>query len=110
MADAPLDPKADRARRAHDAVMLFDTINGPEAQGSWLAISLSDGSCDMKAYPTKQDAVRFQLHETQCAYLCLTGLPTLGELRLFLDTCEDLYDAGLKLADPDTYLNPEALL
>lgn len=110
MSDIPADPRAERAKRAHEHVLLFDTVNGDDAHGSWLAISLSDGSCDMRGYPTKGDAVRFQLHETQCAYLCLTGIPTLGELRLFLDTCEDLYDAGLTLADPATYVNPEALL
>lgn len=111
MADgAPPDPKAERARRAHDHVLLVDTVNGPEAYGKWLAISLSDGRCDMRLYATKPEAIRFQLHETQCAYLCLTGIPTLGELRYFLDTCEQLYDQGLTLSDPDTYLNPETML
>jgi hypothetical protein len=110
VSDIPPDPRQERARRAHEHVLLFDTVNGPEAQGSWLAISLSDGSCDMRAYPTKADAIRFQLHETQCAYICLNGIPTLGEMRYFLDTCEELYDRGLKLADPETYFNPEALL
>jgi len=108
--DIPPDPRQERARRAHEHVLLFDTVNGPEAHGKWLAISLSDGSCDMRPYLSKQEAVRFQLHETQCAYLCLNGIPTLGEMRYFLDTCEHLYDQGLKLADPETYLNPEALL
>ena len=101
---------AERAKRAHDHVLLFDTINGENAHGKWLAISLADGSCDMKPYATKEEAVRFQLHETQCAYLCLNGIPTLGEMRYFLDATEDLYDAGLKLADPSTYLNPETFL
>ncbi len=110
MSDIPPDPKAERAKRAHDHVMLIDAVNGPEAFGRWVAISLSDGSCDTKLYPTKEDAVRFQLHETQCAYVCLTGIPTLGEMRYFLDTCEQLYDQGLKLADPATYVNPETLL
>lgn len=110
MTDAPPDPKAERARRAHEHVLLFDTVNGDDAQGKWLAISLSDGSCDMRAYSSKAEAVRFQLHETQCAYICLNGLPTLGELRLFLDTSEELYDAGYALADPATYYNPECFL
>lgn len=102
--------RAERAKKAHYLVLLFDTVNGPEAYGKWLAISLADGSCDLRPYTSKQEATRFQLHETQCAYLCLNGIPTLGEMRLFLDTNEELYDAGLKLADPNTYVNPETML
>lgn len=110
MSGVPLDPKAERARRAHEHIALVGTVKGAEASGRWVAVSLADGSCDMRLYESKREAIRFQLHETQCAYLCLTGIPTLGETRLFLDTCEELYDAGLKLADPDTYLNPETML
>lgn len=110
MTDAPPDPRVERARRAHEHIMLIDTINGDDAQGRWIAVSLSDGRCDMRLYASKREAIRFQLHETQCAYLCLTGIPTLGEVRLFLDTCEQLYDAGFSLADPHTYINPETML
>lgn len=102
--------RAERARRAHEHLLLIDTINGEEAQGKWVAVSLADGSCDMRLYGSKAEAVRFQLHETQCAYVCLTGIPTLGETRYFLDTCEALYDQGLKMADPHSYLNPETML
>lgn len=110
MSDIPPDPRQERARRALEHVLLFETVNGEDAYGKWLAISLSDGSCDMKPYVSKEEAIRFQLHETQCAYICLNGIPTLGEMRYFLDTCEQLYDQGLKLADPATYLNPETFL
>jgi hypothetical protein len=108
----PVDPLASlaRAQRAMEHIQLFRMVHGSDAEGKWLAISLADGSCDQKPYASKREAVRFQLHETQCAYLCLTGMPTLGELRMYLDTNEELYDAGMSLADPDTYVNPEAML
>lgn len=107
-----VDPLASfaRAQRAHEHLSLYQMVHGSEGMNRWLAISLADGSCDQKPYATKQEAIRFQLHETQCAYLFFNGMPTLGELRLFLDTCEELYDQGFSLADPDTYVNPEFLL
>lgn len=104
------DPKEDRAKRAYDHLHLLHTIHGDDVAGRWVAISLSDGRCDMHLYPTKSDAVRFQLHETQCAYFCFQGLPMLRELRFFLDFNEELYDQGFNLADPATYVNPEAML
>lgn len=107
-----VDPLASlaRAQKAHGHLTLLDTIHGRDAFGKWVAIFLGDGSCDMRLYESKREAIRFQLHETQCAYLFMNGVPRLGELRLFLDTNEELYDAGLSLADPDTYLNPEFML
>jgi hypothetical protein len=99
-----------RAQRAHEHLNLYQLVHGSEGLNRWLAISLADGSCDQKPYATKAEAIRFQLHETQCAYLFFNGMPTLGELRLFLDANEQLYDAGLSLADPDTYVNPETFL
>jgi hypothetical protein len=109
MAVDPLASAA-RAQRAHEHLQLLTMVHGTEAQNRWIAISLADGSCDQQLYATKAEAVRFQLHETQCAYLFFNGMPTLGELRYFLDVNEELYDAGLNLADPDTYVNPEAML
>lgn len=105
----PLD-RAERAKKAHDQISMYRTIHGRGGLDKWLAISLADGSCDLKPYASKREAVRFQLHETQCAYLYLSGYPTLGEMRLYLDTNEELYDAGMHLADPDTYVNPETFL
>jgi hypothetical protein len=99
-----------RAQRAHEHLNLVRLGHGEAALGRWVAISLADGSCDQNLYATKAEAVRFQLHETQCAYLNISGWPTLGELRLFLDMNEELYDGGMRLADPATYVNPEALL
>lgn len=99
-----------RAKRAHEHLSLLRTVHGADAEGRWVAIHLADGACDQRPYESKAEAVRWQRRETECAYLCLTGMPTLGELRYFLDTCEQLYDQGLSLADPATYVNPEGML
>lgn len=109
MAVDPLASAA-RAQRAFEHLNLLRIVHGADLQGRWVAISLADGSCDQRLYASKREAVRFQLHETQCAYVCVTGVPTLGELRYFLDENERLYDSGYSLADPDTYVNPEAML
>lgn len=107
-----IDPlaAAARAQRALEHIQLYEMANGSEGMNRWLAISLADGSCDQRGYATKAEAVRFQLHETQCAYLFFSGVPKLNELRYFLDTSEQLYDSGYSLADPGTYINPEFML
>lgn len=110
MADVIVDPKAARATRAFEHIQLVQLAHGLDALGKWLAISLADGSCDQRLYESKREAIRFQLHETQCAYFYFNGMPRLGELRFFLDLNEQLYDQGLSLADPDTYVNPEFFL
>lgn len=109
MAADPLASAA-RAQRAFEHLSLYQMVHGTEGMNRWLAISLADGSCDQNPYATKAEAIRFQLHETQCAYLFFNGMPKLNELRFFLDTNEELYDAGMSLADPGTYINPEFIL
>ena len=104
------DPRAERAKRAYDHLRLIHTIHGSDCGGRWIAISLSDGSCDNRLYDTKSEAARFQLHETQCAYFNFAGVPLLKELRYFLDAVEKIYDAGFEMADPNTYINPESML
>jgi hypothetical protein len=105
-----VDAKAARAQRAYEHLSLMHAMHGTDCGGRWVAISLADGACDMRLYETKAEAIRFQLHETQCAYFFFSGVPMLKELRYFLDMNEALYDAGLSLSDPNTYVNPEAML
>lgn len=101
---------ASRANRALEHLNLIRMANGGDCDGKWVAISLADGSSDQRLYASKAEAIRFQLHETQCAYLFWNGIPRLGELRYFLDENENLFDQGFRLADPDSYLNPEFML
>lgn len=99
-----------RAKTAYEHISIVRLGSGNDALGRWIAISLADGKCDQNLYADKAEAIRFQPHETKCAYLCLSGWPTQGEVRAFLDMNEELYDAGMRLDDPTTYINPEALL
>lgn len=99
-----------RAKTAYEHISLIRLGTGDSALNRWVAISLADGKCDQNLYGSKAEAVRFQVHETQCAYLSLSGWPTQGEVRAFLDMNEELYDAGFRLDDPTTYINPEAML
>jgi len=68
----------------------------------WLAIRLSDGGSDGVAYDTREEAVRHQLHETQCGYVKvrLDNYPPREALS-FLRWHRMAYDAGARLPDPE---------
>lgn len=89
----------DAARRSSDAVRAH--IAEGQA-GRWVALRLSDGGSDGIAYDTRQNAIRHQLHETQCAYVKvpMDDLSPRAAAAL-LRTHRAVYDAGLTLADPD---------
>lgn len=97
--------ETDAARRCSDAVNAMLAFHGPDAAGRWIAVRLSDGGSDGHLYDTKPDAVRHQIHETMCAYICIvpTGMP-VDDARSFLRTHRKMYDAGMRLSDPDTHI------
>lgn len=71
---------------------------------SWIAVRLADGSTDGTLYDTRQDAVRHQPHEQQCAYLNLA--PIMGGMEVsaayaILKFHRDAYDAGMTFIDPE---------
>jgi hypothetical protein len=69
----------------------------------WIAARLSDGGTDGQCYPDKDTAVRYQLHETQCAYLRVPPMDMPpGEAEGWLALNERAYDAGMRLSDPGT--------
>jgi hypothetical protein len=94
---------SDAARRASDVITLHLLADRERAVNSWVAIRLSDGGSDGILYDSKAAAVRHQLHEYQCAY---AKVPPDGmgprEAEIFLRFNRELYDAGMRLADPDT--------
>lgn len=81
------------------------TFHDPfELRNKWMAFRLRDGSGDGVIYDSKQDAVRHQLDERLCAYLCFRnclGGTTQQECEVFLKFNRDLYDAGGRMPDPD---------
>lgn len=90
---------SDPARRCADIVTLAGVA---DLIGQWLAIRLSDGGYDGVAYEHRADAVRHQLHETQCAYVRIPpGGMTPREAEAFLGYHRALYDAGFRLPDPE---------
>jgi hypothetical protein len=97
---------SDRARRCSGIVTLAMITHGSDAVGRWMAIRLSDGGSDEVLYDTKKAAIDHQLHEQQCAYVSLQpdGMSARAA-ELFLRFNEGLYDAGYRLADPDTTLH-----
>lgn len=96
---------SDEGRRCSEAVNLHLESLGAEAIGKWVAIRLSDGGSDGILYDKKADAVRFQLHEFQCAYVCIPpgGMPP-NEADVYLRVHRQMYDAGVRFADPDKHV------
>jgi hypothetical protein len=102
---APDQSWSDAARRCADAVNLHVTVDPVHSIGKWVAVALADGRSDGVLYDKKADAVRHQLHETMCAYVCIPpgGMPT-SEAEVYLKAMRQLYDAGYRLADPDRHV------
>src|SRR5713101_1820363 len=96
----------DAGKRASDIVNLHLAFTKwDELKNKWIAFRLSDGGSDGVLYDTKQDAVKHQLHEMACAYVCYRGLAggsTATEMGIFLQFSRDAYDAGFRLPDPDS--------
>ena len=104
------DTWPDRTRRAYDAITLHYLGKGTDAGGHWVAIRLSDGGSDNVLYNSKADATRRQLHEKQCAYICLPpyGQMSIGEVHRYLELNEQIYDSGGRLSDEGTHIVPSA--
>lgn len=104
MANPLLAKYSESAHRCSDAIRLHIVAG---SGGKWAAIRLSDGGSDGIVYDTRADAVRHQLHETQCAYVCIPWddmSPRSAEN--FLKINRELYDAGLRMTDPDATETP----
>lgn len=111
-----VDPSlVDAGKRASDIVNGYRTfVDWEELRYKWVAIRLSDGGHDGTLYDSKADAVKHQLHENLCAYVCfanLVGGSDPYEMAIFLQFNRDAYDSGMRLVDPDSATGgPEALI
>lgn len=105
--DLPSVPRySDAAKRASDIVNSYIAfVPLDELREKWLAIRLSDGGSDGNLYDSKREAVKHQLDEFICAYVCFRNLIAGGskprDMELFLRFNRDAYDAGFRLPDPD---------
>lgn len=92
-------PVTDRGRRLSEHVAAARAIGG---QGRWIAARLSDGGTDGTVYDSKSDAVKHQVHETQCAYIVVppAAMPP-HEATAYLELHERMYASGYRLQDPD---------
>jgi hypothetical protein len=96
----------DAAKRAHDIVRGLAVFTDYDTRiRSFVAIRLSDGGSDQVLYGSKQDAVRHQLSEQQCAYFsfrgCPNGFASARDAAIFLAWHRMAYDNGFRLPDPD---------
>lgn len=95
---------SDAAQRMCDNVNLHVVALGHEASGKYVAIRLSDGGSDGALYDTRADAIRHQMHWSQCCYVRLQPFGTMltaREAESYLTLHRSMYDAGYRLQDPD---------
>jgi len=93
----------DAAKRISDAVGLHFSVMGFDCKRFWLACRLDNGKGGETLYDTKQDAIRHQLDEFLCIYICLTGVPmSVCEAEILLKVHRQAYDNGFRFADPGT--------
>lgn len=96
-------PHSDAAKRIADTYNLHRTVAGLTAVGQWFAARLADGTTDGVLYENKRAAVRHQHHNEQ-RYAFFRIAPcsmSVCEAESFLATNRALYDAGMRMADPD---------
>ena len=97
----PFGTYSDESRRLTDAHNLALAVHGKSAIGRFIACRMSDGSSDGTLYDTRTDAVRHQLHEQQCAYVCVQDAPmSYREGSGYLNYVRAVYDAGFRMPDP----------
>lgn len=99
----PLGNHSDAAKRVSDQYKLHRVAMGMAATGKWFAARLTDGTSDGVLYDNKRDAVRHQHHnEKYFAFICIAPSDmSVCDADIFIKTQRTLYDAGLRMSDPD---------
>lgn len=93
---AELADAGKRLAEAHDLALLCG------GAGRWIAARLSDGGTDGHIYDRRDQAVRHQLHETQCAYVCVQSVRMpAAEAAQLIKITREAYDAGFRIQGPD---------
>lgn len=96
-------PHSDAAKRIYDNYHLHRSADYYGSIGKWIACALNDGSSDGEKYDSKSDCIRHQHHNEQFyAYIQITpAMMTVCSAEIFLGVTRRLYDAGIRMADPD---------
>lgn len=94
---------SDAAKRTSDHYELHRMALGADSIGKWFAVALYDGTSDGVLYDGKRDAIVHQHHNEQhYAYVQINpGSMDACAAEAFLKIHRDMYDKGLRLADPD---------
>jgi len=93
----------DPAKRLCDHYNLHKIGAGFNSIGKWFAVRLIDGDSDGVLYDDKLSAVTHQ-HHNETYYTFIKIIPpsmNVCEAEVALATARKLYDAGLRMADPD---------
>lgn len=93
----------DAAKRIADEYNLHRIGDEYGSIGKWIACALHDGRSDGVLYDSKPDAIRHQHHNEQWYTFIKINPHSMNacEAAVMLKTARNLYDAGLRLADPD---------
>ena len=94
---------SDAAKRLADTYNLHRIGGGYSAIGKWFAAALHDGHSDDVLYDNKRECVRHQRHNEQYytfVKICPSDMATC-EAEVMLRTARQLYDKGMRMADPD---------
>jgi hypothetical protein len=93
----------DAAKRLSDTYRLHRLADPIGSIGHWFAAALSDGDSDRTMYGSRRDAVTHQKHNEM--YYCYAQLGPYDmnhcQAESYLGTHRKLYDAGIKLTDPE---------
>jgi hypothetical protein len=91
-------PETNEGRRMAEA---HNTARRNGGELRWIAVRLSDGGSDGVIYDRRADAVRHQIHETQCAYVMVQPADmTPAEATALIRMHRDAYAAGYRMTDP----------
>lgn len=70
----------------------------------WIAVKLADGSYDGVLYDSRDDAIRHQLDERFCAYVCMASMVQGAkplDCAIYLEFHRQAYDSGMRLHEPE---------
>lgn len=94
----------DAAKKVRDTYSLHRTVDPYGVLGKWFAVALSSGESDGTLYDSRSDCVGHQ-HHNEMFYAYIQIVPstmTVCDAETFLAVHRKLYDAGIRLTDPDS--------